>query len=50
MTPAPIKIVPFRLITQRIAQLYEQGADLVRIGQYVRKWWLWVRGRQMVVM
>jgi len=27
--------------TQRIARLYEQGADSVRIGQYVRKWGLW---------
>jgi hypothetical protein len=31
-------------INQRIAQLYEQGADPVRIGQYVRKWGMWVRG------
>jgi len=30
--------------TQRIAQLYEQGADSVRIGQYVQKWGLWACG------
>ena len=27
----------------RIAQLYEQGTDIRRIGQYVRNWWRWVR-------
>jgi RNA-directed DNA polymerase len=27
----------------RINQLYEQGADAVRIGQYVRRWFQWVR-------
>ena len=30
--------------TQRIAQLYEQGADSVRIGQYVLNWLQWVKG------
>ena len=28
---------------QRIARLYEQGADSVRIGQYVRNWLVWLR-------
>jgi hypothetical protein len=28
----------------RINQLYEQGADAIRIGQYIRRWWAWVRG------
>ena len=27
---------------QRIARLYEQGADLVRIGRYVRNWLAWL--------
>ena len=27
----------------RKTQLYEQGADVRRIGQYVRNWWRWVR-------
>ena len=27
---------------ERITRLYEQGADLVRIGQYVLKWHQWV--------
>jgi RNA-directed DNA polymerase len=27
---------------ERIARLYEQGADSRRIGQYVRKWCMWV--------
>ena len=26
---------------KRIARLYEQGADSVRIGQYVVKWFEW---------
>jgi len=39
-----IRALPFRLLTQRITQLYEQGADSVRIGQYVRKWGQWVHG------
>ncbi len=30
--------------TLRITQLYEQGADSVRIGEYVRHWCRWVRG------
>ncbi len=27
----------------RITQLYEQGASQERIGDYVRRWWIWVR-------
>jgi RNA-directed DNA polymerase len=30
---------------KRIAQLYEQGADTVSIGQYVRRWLMWVTSR-----
>lgn len=29
---------------ERIVQLYEQSADLHRIGQYIRNWLRWVRG------
>jgi len=28
---------------ERTNRLYEQGADAVRIGDYVRRWWQWVR-------
>ena len=28
---------------ERIRQLYEQGATLSRIGDYVRRWLIWVR-------
>jgi hypothetical protein len=28
---------------QRISQLYEQGADYVRIGEYVKNWFKWAR-------
>jgi hypothetical protein len=28
---------------ERTPQLYEQGADDVRIGDYVRRWLVWVR-------
>ncbi|MFT4579338.1 MAG: hypothetical protein ACI9UO_002172 [Nitrospinales bacterium] len=32
----------------RIAQLYEQDADVRRIGQYVRNWWRWVRAEVVI--
>ena len=36
---------------ERKAQLYEQGATVRRIGQYVRNWWRWVRaGVEISVM
>ncbi len=28
---------------ERVIPLYEQGADAVRIGDYVRRWFGWVR-------
>ena len=28
---------------ERTTRLYEQGADQVRIGDYVRRWCVWVR-------
>ena len=31
------------MFLDRIAQLYEQGANLRRIVQYVRNWYRWVR-------
>jgi len=33
-----------KLFKQRIARLYEQGADIQRIRDYVKKWLQWVRG------
>jgi hypothetical protein len=27
---------------ERVTQLYEQGADKVRIGQYIRRWCRWL--------
>jgi len=42
----PTDIAPARQtlqnFVQRIARLYEQGADPVRIGQYVYNWWRWL--------
>ncbi len=29
---------------ERARRLYEQGADAIRIDEYVRRWWNWVRG------
>ncbi len=29
---------------ERARRLYEQGADAIRIDEYVRRWWKWVRG------
>ena len=49
----PTNIAPARQtlqnFVQRIARLYEQGADAVRIGQYVRNWWRWLRSSLNVV-
>ena len=43
--PKGLSIAPKTLANflDRIAQLYEQGADVRRIGQYVRNWLRWVR-------
>ena len=43
--PKGLSIAPKTLANflERITQLYEQGADVRRIGQYVRNWWRWVR-------
>ena len=43
--PKGLSIAPKTLANflDRITQLYEQGADVRRIGQYVRNWWRWVR-------
>ena len=39
--PKGLSLAPKTLANflKRIAQLYEQGADVRRIGQYVRNWW-----------
>ena len=43
--PKGLSIAPKTLANflERITQLYEQGADVRRIGKYVRYWWRWVR-------
>lgn len=33
----------------RVTRLYEQGADAVRIGEYVRRWWRWVRAGLLII-
>ena len=45
LQPKGLSIVPKTLANflERKTQLYEQGADVRRIGQYVRNWWRWVR-------
>ena len=42
--PKGLSIAPKTLANflERITQLYEQGADVKRIGQYVRNWLRWV--------
>ena len=39
------QVVPKTLANflDRVTQLYEQGATVRRIGQYVRNWYRWVR-------
>ena len=43
--PKGLSIAPKTLANflERKTQLYEQGATVRRIGQYVRNWWRWVR-------
>ena len=43
--PKGLSLAPKTLANflDRIAQLYEQGADVRRIGKYVRNWWRWMR-------
>ena len=43
--PKGLSLAPKTLANflERITQLYEQGADNRRIGQYVRNWLRWVR-------
>ena len=44
-TPAGLEVAPRAVehCVERVSQLYEQGADLVRIGAYVRCWQRWAR-------
>ena len=36
---------------QRIDRLYEQqGADAIRIGKYIDRWWMWVRSGTGIVL
>ncbi len=39
-----VSISTLKRFAQRIIQLYEQGADYVCIGEYVKHWFKWVRG------
>lgn len=41
ITPAKTTIENFK---RRIARLYEQGADSIRIGRYVQNWLQWLYG------
>ena len=34
----------------KIARLYEQGAGMERIGQYVKGWWQWVNAGVRVIV
>jgi len=45
--PKGLSIAPKTLANflDRKTQLYEQGADVRRIGKYVRNWWRWVRAK-----
>ena len=51
--PKGLSIAPKTLANflERMTQLYEQGADVKRIRQYVRNWWRWVNtGVEISVM
>ena len=30
-------------MVDKVSRLYEQGADVVRIEAYLKRWWQWVR-------
>ncbi len=38
-----VSISTLKRFVQRINRLYEQGADYLRIGEYVKHWFKWVR-------
>lgn len=44
-TPFRLGVAPQTLerFVERMTRLYEQGAGTVRIGEYARRWWKWVR-------
>ncbi len=44
-TPAGLEVAPSAVerCVERVSRLYERGADLVRIGAYVRCWHHWER-------
>lgn len=44
-SPLRLGVVPKTLerFVERVSRLYEQGAVCCRIGEYVRRWWRWVR-------
>jgi|TARA_B100000315_G_C14458295_1_gene532501 hypothetical protein len=43
--PSGLSLAPktFERFADRIARLYEQGADELRIGQFIRHWTKWTR-------
>ncbi len=44
-TPAGLEVAPQTVerCVQRMSQLHEQGADMIHIGAYVRRWQRWAR-------
>ena len=50
--PKGLSIAPKTLANflERMTQLYEQGADYRRVGQYVRNWWRWVNTGVEIMM
>jgi hypothetical protein len=44
-----VSLKTIKNFAERIARLYEQGADSVRIGQYVLKWVQWVRAGNVTI-
>jgi hypothetical protein len=44
-SPTGLEVAPWAVehCVERVAQFYERGADLVRIGAYVRSWKRWAR-------
>ena len=50
MKPAGLEMAPRAIehCVERVSRLYEQGADLIRIGAYLKRWSSWAKSGLML--
>jgi len=50
MKPAGLEMAPRAIedCVERVSRLDEQGADLIRIGAYLKRWYSWARSGLML--